>query len=74
MKPLPLEQTDPWLAEFFMDIASGKKKFGINSIRVVNDKELFYTLCPVKNVVKVGRNSPCLCGSGKKFKKCCGKK
>lgn len=23
---------------------------------------------------KVGRNEPCLCGSGKKYKKCCGKK
>ncbi|MEA3547954.1 MAG: YchJ family metal-binding protein [Thermodesulfobacteriota bacterium] len=23
-------------------------------------------------VAKVGRNSPCPCGSGKKFKKCCG--
>jgi preprotein translocase subunit SecA len=22
---------------------------------------------------KVGRNSPCLCGSGRKFKKCCGR-
>ncbi|HGY9612532.1 TPA: SEC-C metal-binding domain-containing protein, partial [Vibrio harveyi] len=21
---------------------------------------------------KVGRNDPCICGSGKKFKKCCG--
>ncbi|MFT7773261.1 SEC-C metal-binding domain-containing protein [Roseateles sp.] len=21
--------------------------------------------------VKVGRNSPCTCGSGKKYKKCC---
>lgn len=25
------------------------------------------------NGVKVGRNDPCPCGSGKKFKKCCGK-
>ena len=25
-------------------------------------------------VVKVGRNDPCPCGSGKKFKKCCGTK
>lgn len=25
-----------------------------------------------KNKVKVGRNEPCPCGSGKKFKKCCG--
>ena len=23
---------------------------------------------------KVGRNDPCPCGSGKKYKKCCGKK
>ncbi|POB70937.1 hypothetical protein CRN59_06920 [Vibrio vulnificus] len=22
--------------------------------------------------MKVGRNDPCICGSGKKFKKCCG--
>jgi len=27
----------------------------------------------VVNEVKVGRNEPCPCGSGKKFKKCCGK-
>ena len=29
-----------------------------------------------KNITqkKVGRNDPCPCGSGKKYKKCCGKK
>ncbi|MCK4994611.1 MAG: preprotein translocase subunit SecA [Candidatus Omnitrophica bacterium] len=27
----------------------------------------------VRNDQKVGRNDPCTCGSGKKFKKCCGK-
>ena len=27
----------------------------------------------VKVQVKVGRNEPCLCGSGKKYKKCCGR-
>ena len=27
---------------------------------------------PISNL-KVGRNDPCICGSGKKFKKCCGK-
>ena len=26
----------------------------------------------VKNENKVGRNDPCPCGSGKKYKKCCG--
>lgn len=28
---------------------------------------------PVVATVKVGRNDPCPCGSGKKYKKCCGK-
>jgi preprotein translocase subunit SecA len=27
----------------------------------------------IKSHPKVGRNDPCLCGSGKKYKKCCGK-
>ena len=27
----------------------------------------------VKNSSKIGRNDPCPCGSGKKYKKCCGK-
>ncbi|WP_419158012.1 SEC-C metal-binding domain-containing protein [Rossellomorea sp. BNER] len=26
---------------------------------------------PIENTTKVGRNDPCPCGSGKKFKKCC---
>jgi preprotein translocase subunit SecA len=28
---------------------------------------------PIKVGVKVGRNQPCPCGSGKKFKQCCGR-
>jgi preprotein translocase subunit SecA len=28
---------------------------------------------PERASTKVGRNDPCPCGSGKKFKKCCGK-
>ncbi len=27
---------------------------------------------PPRQAVKVGRNDPCPCGSGKKYKKCCG--
>jgi uncharacterized protein len=27
---------------------------------------------PRRTAPKVGRNEPCLCGSGKKYKKCCG--
>ncbi|MCG6980537.1 MAG: preprotein translocase subunit SecA [Deltaproteobacteria bacterium] len=28
---------------------------------------------PVKRAAKIGRNQPCPCGSGKKYKKCCGR-
>ena len=34
--------------------------------------------CPPKNPIirdtpKIGRNDPCICGNGRKFKKCCGR-
>ena len=38
--------------------------------------DLDILLNPIKTRIaekKVGRNEPCLCGSGKKYKKCCGK-
>ncbi|MEG1887057.1 MAG: SEC-C metal-binding domain-containing protein [Oscillospiraceae bacterium] len=28
---------------------------------------------PPVDTEKIGRNSPCPCGSGKKYKRCCGK-
>ena len=30
-------------------------------------------LTQVRNEVKIGRNEPCTCGSGKKYKHCCGR-
>jgi SWIM/SEC-C metal-binding protein len=39
-----------------------------------NDLEIL--LNPIKTSIaeeKIGRNDPCPCGSGKKYKKCCGK-
>ena len=29
---------------------------------------------PIKTIADVGRNDPCFCGSGVKYKKCCWKK
>jgi uncharacterized protein YchJ len=34
--------------------------------------EVYYPDTYVRSAPKVGRNDPCPCGSGKKFKKCCG--
>jgi len=33
---------------------------------------LLNTPKPAKTEKKIGRNEPCPCGSGKKYKKCCG--
>jgi len=30
-------------------------------------------VAPIKSAGAAGRNDPCPCGSGKKYKKCCGK-
>lgn len=38
-----------------------------NSKKMINGKE------PIPNKPKVGRNDSCPCGSGKKYKKCCGR-
>lgn len=37
-----------------------------------NESEEYKMLDPVRTEAKIGRNDPCSCGSGKKFKKCCG--
>ena len=49
--------------EFFETVRTGK-----NAHHVHERQEPIVHKAP-----KVGRNDPCFCGSGKKFKKCCGK-
>lgn len=36
-------------------------------------KKAYNETAIVRNENKIGRNDPCTCGSGKKYKKCCGK-
>ncbi|WP_368483007.1 SEC-C metal-binding domain-containing protein [Bacillus sp. MRMR6] len=36
--------------------------------------ESIFTTVPVQKEIKVGRNDPCPCESGKKYIKCCGNK
>jgi preprotein translocase subunit SecA len=35
------------------------------------DIEIKKTMAEIKGLLNPGRNEPCPCGSGKKFKKCC---
>lgn len=43
----------------------------------LDNKWLYYGWIPLQGTIvkeeKIGRNDPCICGSGKKYKKCCGK-
>ncbi len=41
--------------------------------KIVHDTHIKVKGTPIKNLNKVGRNDPCPCGSGKKYKQCCGK-
>lgn len=39
----------------------------------VTDVDVEKVKTPIKKDEKVGRNDPCPCGSGKKYKNCCGR-
>jgi len=41
--------------------------------KTVKEKMLSQKKTKTKTAKKISRNAPCSCGSGKKFKKCCGK-
>lgn len=60
--PIPFEQEFPEAGEVFVDLL--KTHAGrIQLNRLMNSK--------VELETKVGRNDPCPCGSGRKYKKCC---
>ena len=40
---------------------------------ITNDSEEKVAKKKPKKSQKIGRNDPCPCGSGKKYKQCCGK-
>ena len=42
-------------------------------VRPISSRALAPAISPQPHTAAVGRNDPCPCGSGKKYKKCCGK-
>jgi uncharacterized protein YecA (UPF0149 family) len=62
----PLEEIDPEFAQEVLLVAN-KKHPSVQSI--IGDNIIPKPIA----LDKVGRNDPCKCGSGKKFKKCCGR-
>ena len=68
--PAPIEQVDPEFAELIRLAVTRQIKVEVFDNRV-------FDMSDPKNPVEVpgnmpGRNDPCPCGSGKKFKRCCG--
>jgi SEC-C motif len=43
----------------------------INNKKDSSDLKTTNSSAPYRNETKIGRNDPCPCGSGKKYKKCC---
>jgi len=68
--PRPFELDHPEaamvLAGMCQDNAAARSRGKRNRAMVLNPPE------PIKST-KVGRNNPCPCGSGRKYKKCCGR-
>lgn len=61
-----LSQTRPDVATVF------RKRHAILREIYKQSRSVNYALAPyVRDNPKIGRNDPCSCGSGKKYKKCC---
>lgn len=56
------------LSEFLREAGNIKAYKMIKYKRTAEIRAKYQAKAPVK---QIGRNEPCLCGSGKKFKKCC---
>ena len=60
-----------WNNRGFTDKELGRKRADIKVIMA--PERIVKTAQISKPQKKIGRNDPCPCGSGKKYKKCCGK-
>jgi uncharacterized protein YchJ len=70
--PVPLEESDPELAEFFRQVSNKEVPYIVHHDEIYNRHT--GGIAVAGSTVKVKRNDPCTCGSGKKYKKCCGRK
>jgi len=63
----------PELKQWERDVAAPRGHFAGREIPPLafDDLDDDYDSSPIPTSVKIGRNDPCPCGSGKKFKKCC---
>ncbi len=69
-----LDKIDQNIAEFLLKANIEQNLERKQTIKgIANDGKQKAKSTPKKNEKKIGRNDPCVCGSGKKYKNCCGK-
>lgn len=71
--PIPFEEQFPEEAKIFAEICEQRaeaKEKGKRLTPMFLDSENPFNQ-PITTDKKIGRNDPCPCGSGKKYKKCC---
>ena len=77
VRPIPRFEDQEYIGfiDFYFKEDPFKNEFEklLNQPKKMNLKKLFKPKKSVFNIEKIGRNAPCTCGSGKKYKKCCGK-
>jgi len=61
------------ISDSYKDLLRIEKIMTYGYAPVVNDNFMSSAEYLHQKEKKVGRNEPCPCGSGKKYKKCCGK-
>jgi uncharacterized protein len=70
---MPLCELSREEEDALLDQASEILSSGVNAIAAYWREKSSKPLVTHRNGVKIGRNDPCPCGSGKKYKKCCGR-
>ena len=65
------EELDSLVNEDFDDFASLMEEGGLLANILYDENTILENSVPVSSLPTAGRNDPCPCGSGKKYKKCC---
>ncbi|MCX6761816.1 MAG: preprotein translocase subunit SecA, partial [Candidatus Moranbacteria bacterium] len=70
----PVQQTQSAIPEKNLNFSGAAEAESFSAAREIQDGEVREApkQKPIINNDKIGRNDPCPCGSGKKYKKCCG--
>jgi hypothetical protein len=63
---------DKMMYHYAKKVGKLKRKFGISDEDVDPERDDYVQSTIRRTQPKVGRNDPCPCGSGKKYKRCCG--